>query len=450
MVMKKYVLSVMVILMLAVLPGEIWAQGGWPPLEVTSSLNQQTDSGLYRYDVLLENVSDVDLIDVVVTLTLPEGVAFNHFEAIDYATTGFDGQSLSFTVLLLPAGQTIGPMATYLQVAGDVPGDLQTSIYAEWRGQMPGTLYLPAVSMGGPEGAAGTGATIEEAAPVPDATEPPSPPPVPTPTPEAALAETQEPEAEVYEMAAAAQVSFQLWDMLDVLKAHDFVDLTNSFAPGVPRWPGDPDAEFNTIADYDTDGFLVQEFVHVGQYGTHMDAPAHFHKGLRTIDQIDVTEMIAPLVVINVADKVAANPDYELTVDDVKAWETQYGPIPEGAFVAMRSDWSKRWPDVDAYANKDASGQAHYPGWTVEALKYLYEDRQIIGNGHEPLDTDAAVAQNETGFAAESYVLGTDHYQIELLTNLDKVPEAGAVVIVAAPKPQSGSGFPARVFAIVP
>ncbi len=170
MVMKKYVLSVMVILMLAVLPGEIWAQGGWPPLEVTSSLHQQTDSGLYRYDVLLENVSDVDLIDVVVTLTLPEGVAFNHFEAIDYATTGFDGQSLSFTVLLLPAGQTIGPMATYLQVAGDVPGDLQTSIYAEWRGQMPGTLYLPAVSMGGPEGAAGTGATIEEAAPVPDAT----------------------------------------------------------------------------------------------------------------------------------------------------------------------------------------------------------------------------------------------------------------------------------------
>jgi len=391
---------------------------------------------------------------VVVTLTLPDGAAFNHFETIDYATTGFDGKSLSFTVLLLPASQTVGPMATYLQLDGVAPGGLKTSIYAEWRGQMPGTLFLPDVSMGGPESAAGAAATSEPTTSQLEATEASQPTAEPKATPEATpvAAATEPPQSvgETFEMASAAQVSFQLWDMLDVLKSHKFVDLTNSFAPGIPRWPGDPDAEFNTIANYDTDGFLVQEFVHVGQYGTHMDAPAHFHQGRRTIDRIDVKEMIAPLVVINVVGKVAADPDYELTVDDVKAWEAQYGPVPPDAFVAMRSDWSKRWPDVDAYLNKDEAGQAHYPGWTVEALEYLYEDRGILGSGQEPLDTDAAVAQNDTGFAAESYVLGTDHYQIALLTNLDKVPEAGAVAIVAAPKPEGGSGFPARVFAIVP
>jgi kynurenine formamidase len=46
--------------------------------------------------------------------------------------------------------------------------------------------------------------------------------------------------------------------------------------------------------------------------------------------------------------------------------------------------------------------------------------------------------------------LSTNHYQIELLTNLDQVPEAGAIVVVSFPKPKAGSGFPARVFAILP
>ena len=243
---------------------------------------------------------------------------------------------------------------------------------------------------------------------------------------------------------------YPLWDTLAELESHKLVDLTHSFAPGIPRWPGFPDAEFKTIYDYDKDGFFAQEFIHVGQFGTHMDPPAHFHKGLRPADQIEIEEMMAPLVVINVADKVAADPDYQLTVDDIEAWEEKYGTIPEGAFVAMRSDWSKRFPDVDKFFNKDENGQAHYPGWTVEALTFLFEERNIVGNGHEPPDTDAAVQQLETGFAAEAYVLGTDHYQIELMANLDQVPEAGAIVFVTVPKPLGGSGFPARVFAIVP
>ena len=111
---------------------------------------------------------------------------------------------------------------------------------------------------------------------------------------------------------------------------------------------------------------------------------------------------------------------------------------------------AKRFGDVDSFFNKDESGQAHYPGWTLDALKYLYEDRRILASGHEPPDTDASVQQNETGFAAESYILEKDRYQIELMNNLDMVPEAGAMVFVTWPKPLNGSGFPARVFAVLP
>ena len=197
-------------------------------------------------------------------------------------------------------------------------------------------------------------------------------------------------------------------------------------------------------------GFFAQRYTHVGQWGTHCDPPAHFVKGKRTIDQIDPKEMILPLVVIDVHAQAAKNPDYTIRMDDVRDWEHRHGPIPAGAFVAMRTDWSKRWPDAKAMRNEDQGGVSHYPGWSLEVLKYLYEDRKITASGHETTDTDPGIATSKDDYSLETYILGTDHYQIELLADLDKVPEAGAILVAAFPKPKAGSGFPARVFAILP
>ncbi len=241
-----------------------------------------------------------------------------------------------------------------------------------------------------------------------------------------------------------------------ILTAKKMVDLTHAFAPGIPHWPGFPDEKRETIYWYDKskgtmgDGFFAETFTHVGQWGTHVDPPAHFARGLRTVDQIELKEMILPLVVIDVHAEVEKNPDYTLTLERLKKWETEHGPIPAGAFVAMRTDWSKRWPDGAAMQNKDAKGVAHFPGWSKEALTYLYEERNITASGHETTDTDPGIATTKDDYALETYILGTDHYQIELLTNLDQVPEAGAIVIATFPKPKGGSGFPARVFAILP
>ena len=247
-----------------------------------------------------------------------------------------------------------------------------------------------------------------------------------------------------------------LWDTLKEWQGKEWVDLTHAFESGIPHWPGFPDENRETIYWYTPNvgsegyGFFAQVYTHVGQWGTHADPPAHFIQGLRTLDQIEVKEMMMPLVVLDVHTQVADNPDYTVTMDDVKAWEDQYGPVPEGAFVALRTDWSKRWPDAAAMQNKDESGVAHYPGWSLEVLKYLYEERKITASGHETTDTDPGVATSKDDYSLEAYVLGQDHYQIELLTNLDQVPVAGAIVVASFPKPQNGSGFPARVFAILP
>ena len=196
--------------------------------------------------------------------------------------------------------------------------------------------------------------------------------------------------------------------------------------------------------------FFSELFTHVVQWGTHVDPPAHFVKGLRTVDQIDLKEMILPLVVIDVHEEAAKNPDYTLSIERLKKWEEDHSQIPSGAFVAMRTDWSKRWPDAAKMENKDAHGVAHYPGWSLLTLKYLYEGRKITASGHETTDTDPGIATTKDDYSLETYILSTNHYQIELLTNLDQVPESGAIVVVSFPKPKGALGFPAHVFAIVP
>ena len=242
----------------------------------------------------------------------------------------------------------------------------------------------------------------------------------------------------------------------EIIKAKRFVDLTHAFEPGIPHWPGFPDEHREKIYSYKPGegtlgpGFWAERFTHVGQWGTHCDPPAHFVPGLRTIDEIDVKEMLLPLVVIDIHENVANDPDYCVTMDDVRQWESRHGTVPKGASVALRTDWSRRWPDAAAMQNADQHGVAHHPGWSLEVLKYLYETRQITASGHETTDTDPGVATSRGDYSLEEYVLGTNHFQIELLTNLDKVPEAGALVVVSFPKPRRASGFPARVFAIVP
>ena len=247
-----------------------------------------------------------------------------------------------------------------------------------------------------------------------------------------------------------------LWPIQQQLAGRKFVDFNTRVCARHSALARIPDETRKTSYWYEKRpdtmgmGFFSEVFTHVGQWGTHVDPPAHFVKGLRTVDQIDPKEMLLPLVLIDVHEEVAKNPDYTLTLERVRKWESDHGQIPSGAFVTMRTDWSKRWPDAARMKNKDAQGVAHYPGWSLPALKYLYEERKITASGHETTDTDPGVATTKDDYSLETYILSTNHYQIELLTNLDQVPESGAIVVVSFPKPKGGSGFPARVFAIVP
>ena len=158
--------------------------------------------------------------------------------------------------------------------------------------------------------------------------------------------------------------------------------------------------------------------------------------------------MVLPLVVLDISSRAATDNDASPTLADVDAWEERNGRIPAGSFVALRTDWSLRWPDAQAMANRDPEGISHTPGWSREVLEVLVEERNVAAIGHEQTDTDPGSATSRQDFSLETYILAKDRWQIELLANLKGVPESGGAVIATWAKPLGGSGFPARVFAV--
>ena len=242
----------------------------------------------------------------------------------------------------------------------------------------------------------------------------------------------------------------RLWDDLQPLLAgRSFTDLTHAFHPGQPHFPAFPDEIREAVFDLEKgDGFTAHRYSIIGQWGTHVDPPSHFIRGGRTLDQIPVEDMVLPLAILDITARVTANTDATPTMEDVQAWESRNGAIAPGAFVALRTGWSHRWPDTDAMANRDDKGVSHTPGWSQEVLSFLIEERSVTAVGHEQTDTDPGLATSRQDFSLETYVLARNRWQIELMANLDGLPEAGAILIASWPKPLHGSGFPARVFAI--
>ncbi len=247
---------------------------------------------------------------------------------------------------------------------------------------------------------------------------------------------------------------YKLWEALKNSKNYKLVDLSHSVNNDSPYWAGIPDGSLElskTCFDWGNPMLdcLIQTFKFPGQFGTHIDFPGHFDKEGVLSDAFEIKDTIFPLCVIDITDKVAEDPEYAVTVDDIKEYEAKYGEIPEGAFVALRTDWYKKWPDMDAVSGLDEEGGEHFPGWSMEPLKYIYEVRKAAASGHETLDTDASKeAAKAEDLACERYILKSGKLQVEMMKNLDKVAPAGAVILVAYPNIEGATGLPARIYAL--
>jgi kynurenine formamidase len=223
------------------------------------------------------------------------------------------------------------------------------------------------------------------------------------------------------------------------------VDLTHPMHPDMPYWPGGVPFKMERLVDYDH-GYRFHRFEMGENTGTHVDAPSHFVEGKRSIEKLTVDELVVPLAVLDVKQKVKTNPDYQVSGADIVDWEAVHGPVPVGCFFVANTGWHKRFNDVKQYLHQDTEGIMHFPGFSAEAAKVLLE-RDVVGIGIDTLSIDPG---NSKDFAAHKLVLGADKYMIENLANLDAVPELGAIVVVGVLPVSEGSQAQARVIALVP
>lgn len=234
-----------------------------------------------------------------------------------------------------------------------------------------------------------------------------------------------------------------------IFKQAKLVDLTHQISETSPHFPALPALEKKDIFTLE-DGFHVQQFKVVGQYGTHIDAPVHFVEGGKWLDELPLEDLFLPLYVLDLSKEVAENPNYEVRVEDILDFEKKHGRIEAAAFVAFRSGWSKRWPNQDAIRNLNTQGVQETPGWSREALEFLIKERKVKALGHETLDTDSGQTAAKNGaLLNEYYLLEQGIYQLEVMANLDQVPATGSFIAISYPHWEKATGSPVRAFAYV-
>ena len=238
----------------------------------------------------------------------------------------------------------------------------------------------------------------------------------------------------------------------------EIVDLTAPLSDQTPILELPPEFgqtarfELEEISRYDDRGpaWYWNNFRTGEHTGTHFDAPNHWVTGKDRADigSVPPSAFLAPAVVLDVVDRVAADPNFLIEIDDVRRLEEEHGALPAGGWLLCRTGWSARVSQADMINNTD-TGPAS-PGLSAECARWVAEESPLQGIGVETVGTDAGAAHSfDPMFPCHSYLMGNDKYGLTQLQNLDRLPPTGVVLIATPLRIVGGSGSPARVLALV-
>lgn len=240
---------------------------------------------------------------------------------------------------------------------------------------------------------------------------------------------------------------------IDLLRV-ELVDLTWPFDQHTLYWPSSPGGfELRALARGVTPGgwfYAANSFCAPEHGGTHLDAPIHFAEGRRTADQLPLTQLVAPVVVIDASAAAARDPDYRLSAADVRAWEAEHGRVAAGSIVLLRTGWGARWPDRRAYFGDDTPGATeglHFPSYGEEAAQLLVGERRVAALGVDTASIDHGPSRD---FRVHRVAAAADVPGLENVAHLERVPARGAWLIALPMHVAGGSGGPVRIIAAVP
>ena len=233
-----------------------------------------------------------------------------------------------------------------------------------------------------------------------------------------------------------------------------WIDLTHALSSEAIFWPTAEPFELSVDAKgYTERGYYYSayRFRTAEHGGTHADAPVHFAEAGQSVDEIPLSRLIGPAVVVDVSAKARASRDHRIDVADLERWEAAHGRIPEGAIVLLHTGFDRYWPDAERYlgtAERGAEGakKLHFPGLHPEAAAYLVER----GIGSVGIDTASIDYGPSRDFASHVALMTANIPAFENLKGLDRLPPRGAFVVALPIKIAGGSGGPLRIVAWVP
>ncbi|MGH9947288.1 MAG: cyclase family protein [Pyrinomonadaceae bacterium] len=236
--------------------------------------------------------------------------------------------------------------------------------------------------------------------------------------------------------------------------AGQWIDLTHDFGEDTIYWVTAEPFKRTTVAEGQTENgyyYSAYNFSAAEHGGTHIDAPVHFAEGKRSVEQIPVDQLIGEGVKIDVSAKAAANSDYLITVEEITAWETANGKIPEWSIILFYTGFGSRWPDEKTYLGTDQKGpeavkDLHFPGLHPDAAKWLVAKRKFKAVG---IDTASIDNGQSTKFETHVELMTNNLPAFENVANLDKLPAKGFHVFAFPMKIKGGSGAPLRIAALV-
>ena len=234
-----------------------------------------------------------------------------------------------------------------------------------------------------------------------------------------------------------------------------WIDLTHAFGADTIFWPTEKGFVLEPVFAGPTPkgySYSANRIATAEHGGTHLDAPRHFAAGRQTSEQIAPARLVGEAAVVDVTRQCAADPTYEITVDDLVAWERTQGRQFVDVIVLLNTGWAAKWPDRGAYLGTAATGpeavaELRFPGLAPAAARWLVEQRRIRAIG---IDTASIDHGPSTHFGAHVVLCGAEVPIFENVADLSALPPQGAFVAALPMKITGGSGGPLRIVARLP
>ena len=236
--------------------------------------------------------------------------------------------------------------------------------------------------------------------------------------------------------------------------AGTLVDLSHAYDEQTVFWPTAEAFKLEKVAEGVTPQgyyYAANNFSMAEHGGTHLDAPVHFAEGRNTADRVPLEQLMGAGVLLDVSEKCARDADYQVSVEDLAAWEREHGRLPDGSILLLRTGFGRRWPDRRAYMGTDERGpeavaKLHFPGLHPDAARWLTRERSVKAVG---LDTPSIDYGQSKLFESHRALFERDVPAFENLANLERLPARGFHVVALPMKIRGGSGGPLRAVAIV-